>query len=433
MLNTSKIDEICICDQTIEICSLRIDMQYNKYIVILGIYKPHSDTLSNFTEKLNIILHHSAVMEASLVLIAGDLNINIRDTVASEAFVSLMYSNNFIPTILKPTRIQSRINSQITAETCLDHIWLGKIDSFISGIILYDISDHLPTFLNFSHNFKFPVKKIRIETRPYSDNNFNSLCNDLFSTNWDSVLANAENLLDPNDSCINFMKHVDELYCKNFPRKIKFISQKRKKSPWFTSDIKKLIDKKSKAVKELRLGQISTEANNLIRNEVNQAVRSAKATFYQSAFNQSNNNMKQNWNLLKSLLGTNKTKNEIEKIAVDGHEYSDPTGVANQFNNYFCSIADDIAAELPPVTGMPVSNIQQINNSFFLSPVTIEEIEIIINSLKNTNTGLNSIPVKIFKQLTPLLVPIICMIINISFSKGIFPDVLKIARIKPVF
>merc|ERR1712030_236402 len=182
----------------------------------------------------------------------------------------------------------------------------------------------LPTFLNFSHNFKFPDEKIRIETRPYSDINFNSLCNDLFTTNWYSVLANAENLLDPNDSCVNFIKHVDEL-CKNFPRKIKFISQKRKKSPWFTSEIKQLIDKKSKAFKQLRLGQISIEANNLIRNEVNQAVRSVKATFYQSAFHQSNNNMKKNWNLLKSLLGTNKTKNDIETIAVDGHVYSDDT------------------------------------------------------------------------------------------------------------
>ena len=429
----AKIDELCICDQTIELCSLRIDMQDNKYIVILGIYKPHSDTLHNFTEKLNIILHHPAVVEASLVLVAGDLNINICDTVTSEPFVSLMYSNNFIPTILKPTRIQSGNNSQITSETCLDHIWLGKIDSFISGIILYDISDHLPTFLNFSHNFKFPNKKIRVETRPYSVTNFNSLWNDLSITNWDSVLVNAENLLDPNDSCLNFIKHLDELYCKNFPRKIKFISEKRKKSPWFTSEIKKLIDKKSKAFMQLRLGLISIEANNMIRNEVNQAVRSAKATFYQSAFRQSNNNMKKNWNLLKSLLGTNKTKNDIEKITVDGHMYSDPTGVANQFNNYFCSIADDIAAELPTVTGMPVSYIHQINNSFFLSPVTIDEIDIIINSLKNTNTGLNSIPVKIFKQLTPLLVPTICMLINISFSKGIFPNVLKIARITPVF
>ena len=138
-------------------------MQDNKYIVILGIYKPHSDTLHNFTEKLNIILHHPAVVEASLVLVAGDLNINICDTVTSEPFVSLMYSNNFIPTILKPTRFQSGNNSQITSETCLDHIWLGKIDSFISGIILYDISDHLPTFLNFSHNFKFPNKKYALK------------------------------------------------------------------------------------------------------------------------------------------------------------------------------------------------------------------------------------------------------------------------------
>ena len=57
----------------------------------------------------------------------------------------------------------------------------------------------------------------------------------------------------------------------------------------------------------------------------------------------------------------------IDKIAIDGHVYSDPTGVANQFNNYFCSIADDIAAELPATTGMPVSYSRQINNSFFFT------------------------------------------------------------------
>ena len=66
----AKIDELCICDQTIELCSLRIDMPDNKYIVILGIYKPHSDTLHNFTEKLK------AFAQKSLICFAKDVFFN---------------------------------------------------------------------------------------------------------------------------------------------------------------------------------------------------------------------------------------------------------------------------------------------------------------------------------------------------------------------
>ena len=267
-------------------------MKCNKYIVILGIYRPHSNSILNFNDRLNIILNHPIVVRASLVLLAGDMNINICNPVISEPFMSLMYSNNYIPTITKPTRIQTRNDSQITSVACLDHIWLGKIDTFMSGILLYDISDHLPTLLHFSHNFKTPDKKIRSETRPYSEGNLNSMLYDLFMTDWNFLLVDSENEFDPNVSCVNFLNHVNKLYCKNFPRKIKFISQKRQKSPWFTSELKRLVNKKSWTLKQLRAGRIPEEVNCSVRNEVNQAVRTAKITYYQSVFQQSNNNMK---------------------------------------------------------------------------------------------------------------------------------------------
>ena len=42
-------------------------------------------------------------------------------------------------------------------------------------------------------------------------------------------------------------------------------------------------------------------------------------------------------------------------------------------------------------------------------------------------------PVKIFKQISHIVAPQLCSLINRSFCEGIFPDALKIARITPVF
>ena len=71
-------------------------------------------------------------------------------------------------------------------------------------------------------------------------------------------------------------------------------------------------------------------------------------------------------------------------------------------------------------------------NSLHLNPVENNEIAKTISSLKNSASGLNCLPVKIFKKNSgTLLEPLKC-IINQSFSQGIFPDVLKIARITPI-
>ena len=70
--------------------------------------------------------------------------------------------------------------------------------------------------------------------------------------------------------------------------------------------------------------------------------------------------------------------------------------------------------------------------SLHFYPVQEREISQIVNKLKNTRSGLHSIPVKIFKHVAKILIPIIKNLITQSFRSGIFPDILKIARITPI-
>ena len=81
---------------------------------------------------------------------------------------------------------------------------------------------------------------------------------------------------DVNNCCIKFVDHLNLLYQKNFPLKVKHISKKRLKNRWITSDVKKLINQKSIAFRKYRNGEITKEENNRIKNYVSAKVNKAK-------------------------------------------------------------------------------------------------------------------------------------------------------------
>ena len=70
--------------------------------------------------------------------------------------------------------------------------------------------------------------------------------------------------------------------------------------------------------------------------------------------------------------------------------------------------------------------------SFFATPASLNEVINIIKALPNKNCGIDSIPIFIYKKLSPFLAPIICDIFNTSVSEGTFPNILKLARIIPI-
>ncbi len=72
----------------------------------------------------------------------------------------------------------------------------------------------------------------------------------------------------------------------------------------------------------------------------------------------------------------------------------------------------------------------------FLQPVTEQEIGKIISSLNiNKSIADIDIPIKLLRRcINPIKAPTsICHITNMSFSNGIFPNILKTANVSPIF
>ena len=72
-------------------------------------------------------------------------------------------------------------------------------------------------------------------------------------------------------------------------------------------------------------------------------------------------------------------------------------------------------------------------NSFFFSPVSSEQIENIISSLKNKSSNISTYSTMLIKSIKSLLSPMLSNIINKSFTHGVHPKFLKIAHVIPIY
>lgn len=164
-----KIDELCICNDTIETCVVRVDFQ-RKSLYIVGIYRPHSDSVENFAGALGSILD-GPVLKNKTILVAGDMNVDLAmiESRHTQCYIEMMHSLGFLPFISKPTRYSQ--NGDRSTATILDHIWLNLVTPFFSGIVFHEISDHYPVFAHFNFHIsnQVPSAQRKISYRPVDE------------------------------------------------------------------------------------------------------------------------------------------------------------------------------------------------------------------------------------------------------------------------
>ena len=310
-------DSLSMCNEDIEVCVVDLNHKTEKFSTI-AVYRPPNGSKENFIRLLDDILYQIDVMNHT-VSILGDFNLNIAqfDRPIIADFTSKLLSKGFISLINKPTRFPD--GSLTSNPSILDLIWINKFNIISNGILDYNRSDHLPTFAVLNTKICDGTGRVRIEARPYSESNYLKFCNDLNNTNWDDLLDYD----DVESSSREFVSHLNLLYQNSFPIKVKFVSNKRLKNKWVTSDVKKLINKKSEAFKKYRNGEITKEENNRIKNTLGSQINKAKYDYYLKAFENSKNDMKKSWKILGNLLGTKKTKQETISLLDESGEIND--------------------------------------------------------------------------------------------------------------
>ena len=428
-IESTQIDELCISNSTIEICTIKFKIN-NVTDILYAIYRPHSDTIDNFILSLNEILDRNINGNFNDKILLGDLNIDLgRNCPLVENFINFMHTYHFFPLITNPTRYPPQNNSP---PSILDHIWITNPIHISSGIIMSDLTDHLPTFLRLSFETGSHSDNEKLKTsfrliNPSNKQKFNSM---LREVNWDSIMSG-----NVDEYAQNFIQLLNSIYCKCFPLKIKFTNNKRNDAPWLNSNLLKLIKSKSQYFHLFKIGVVSRAENNAFKNKVKLIIKKAKLNFYRNLFQKYKNNLKKTWDTMKSLISNKIENNSIKSIvATNGLEYSNDADISEILNNYFCHVATNLESSLPHSSIDPLDFVKPNNlSSLLLTRVASLECNTIINSLKLSKQNINTIPVVLFKEYQHHFIRIICNIVNLGFSTGSFPNCLKQAVVTPIF
>ena len=104
------------------------------------------------------------------------------------------------------------------------------------------------------------------------------------------------------------------------------------------------------------------------------------------------------------------------------------------FNDYFVDTVRNIAESIGGNNANQLDYMTYINqpNSFFFKPIHCYSTKKLICSLKNKSSNLNPVPVKILNSICDIISPCLTNIINRYLTKGVFPDSVKKAHVKPI-
>ena len=241
-LKTINRPDIKLSMDLVESCWVEIKSAHSgsKNTIIGCIYRHPKGNLDKFAVQLDELLQYLNQSKYQVILV-GDFNIDLFQIIthqSTERYLDMLFSNNFFPLITKPTRITNH------SKTLIDHIYVNMpTHQMLSGIALFDISDHLPIFCVISMTSKKLNEKVFY--RDYKQFNKEDYLQDLTRIDWNAKLNNVNNNI--NETTNDVIKTIEEISNKHAPvKEVPRSKLKQFTKPWITNGILKSIKTKQK-------------------------------------------------------------------------------------------------------------------------------------------------------------------------------------------
>jgi len=248
------------------------------------------------------------------------------------------------------------------------------------------------------------------------------------------VVREADSTQSSYNSFSDIFLNFYELY---FPKRtLKFNKKFHKIDPWFTNGL--LISRN----KKLELSTLSSKnpiqenirKYKIFRNLYNCTLRAAKKKYYDDEFKKNVSNIRRTWELIKSAVNSNSTKQNISSLFINGIRYTNSTDIANAMNKFFAEAPTKIVSSIPPTDEPTFSSYTNLKFSLSDSPVTETEIRDAAKQLLSKKSeDMYGISMKFLKKTMPSIITPLYYIISKSFEEGSVPSQLKIARVVPIF
>lgn len=434
----SDLSSYLYCSKFLESTFVELSFNNQPNIVVGCIYKHPKFSIPEFNNLISTVLE-TVDKEGKKLVFLGDFNINLLDFDSNHdvsSFLDTLTSHLILPSISIPTRITN------TSKTVIDNILVSLFPHKIRcGNLTVSISDHLPQFLILDSlsvpNINSGNEKFYQDWKNFNRENF---ILDFFSVDWTKELELHKR--DPNFSFSAFYSLLTSLIDRNVPiRKMTKKQIKTSLKPWITKGIKTSIYQRNKFY-NLYLRSNRDEDKTFYhdnfkfyRNRIVNLIRNSKINYYNYYFLSNLNNSKNIWKGIKELINNKKSSHPKVSLNINETLESNPEILANHFNKFFTSIADEIRAKIP------TSNIHfnsflknRQPNSFFFSATSQNEIyKIIISLNKSKASGPFSIPSVILNTIPLEIAKLLSLIFNLSFETGQFISALKTSKVIPIY
>ena len=120
--------------------------------------------------------------------------------------------------------------------------------------------------------------------------------------------------------------------------------------PDITSDIRKLIRQRDYLKKKANKtgSKYLWQAYQHLRNRVKYSIRTARANYYSSRFEEHQGDIKNTWKILKEIINKDNSKStDIDCVIYNGETISDNQRLPEIFNEHFISVGERIAGGIP--------------------------------------------------------------------------------------
>ena len=399
-------------------------------MIICGIYRPpNGSTEVVFILKLDLLCEYLEAISSNscIVILLGAFNLPFHspsnnciissiDLIESYGFQSVFYE------VSRPSSL-----------TCVDNILINNPDLITNKqTIDSHLSDHYGqtiTILTQIYSNIF-TRKLNCSDR------LESFVENMIAIDWTPVFDNGD-CNSKTKYCIHQFKHCFELCFPNVKCKV----NPAKKDSLKPSH--KLRCLKKHRTELLQIRKRTTDSTETLTNELKEVGRLIRQTnivnkyrdYWQNKINTSAGNSKETWRTLNDLTGNKNNKctgiktlfdQKTNKMVTDNHELAEIIkhhfrGSVSEFENV---IIDDMKC-------MSYTN-KRIEDDSRLKFLRCDEniIGSIIEGLNTKkSTGLDGIPIWLYKVVKQIIAPVIVEIINSGMEQGIFPQILKQAKV----
>lgn len=409
--------EISTCPYSSFECLEVFSKPANLRVVVL--YRPPSSSVTVFLEEFSEYIQLLNTASGNLIIV-GDFNFHMdcADAANVKKFTSLLHSGNLCQHVRSPTHKVGHILDLVISRSPEQVVK----DTFISEPY---VSDHLLVTCTVTLSNQPVTKKSSFTLRRTCDINQDDFRRDLRV----SPVCNSTNLISSSLSNLLEIYNLSEsLLDKHVPIIVKNYKPRKKSEPWFGPDIVSAKKVRRQCERRLRKSGLTIHKDlfiqhcKIVRNKISLARKDYFAGRISNA-----TNPREFFQTVDYISGRS------TPVLLPNH--SCERELSERFSHYFhakivniCTALNAECHNLPA----PTHSLSFSSTMYSFYMISDDDICRTVTNLPTKSCKLDPLPTWLVKTCLPELVPIITKIVNLSMSKGIFPDNCKVAHVTPV-